>query len=273
MKLADLVGKPAEMLVKAAPKQLSVITNVALRNCMGWAADTIPVTAGQESFSVALAGSAWSGVFHQMAAGMAGAVGGVFGFAGLAVELPVTTGIMLRSIASIAAEFGEDLSDPKVLLECLAVFAYGGPSSSDDEMNSSFLTMRVAMATLIKNAAVFIGGKGPAAIAAAVAAGGAAPPLVKLIATVAARFEVAVTEKFVAQSLPIIGAVSGAGINAAFAGYFNSVARYHFGIKQMEERFGESTVKAAYEAERALLPKRVVKLPKTPTQSNENPDS
>src|SRR5262249_13143310 len=41
---------------------------------------------------------------------MLGAVGGAFGFAALAVELPVSTTIMLRAIAAIARQEGEDLA-------------------------------------------------------------------------------------------------------------------------------------------------------------------
>jgi hypothetical protein len=44
---------------------------------------------------------------------LSGAAGGTFGLAALPVELPVSTTIMLRSIAEIARSEGEDLSDPE----------------------------------------------------------------------------------------------------------------------------------------------------------------
>ena len=53
---------------------------------------------------------------------------------------------MFRSTGSIAADFGEDLSDPAVQLQCLAVFSQGGPSPDDDAMESTYLTARVGMA-------------------------------------------------------------------------------------------------------------------------------
>ncbi len=252
MKIAAVVGKPAEFLLKGAPTEVTKYTENALRTCMDWAAGTVANTDGKQGFDAALDASWWSAFYAKFAAGVAGAGGGFFGLPGLAVELPLTTGIMLRSIASIGAEFGADLSDPVVRLQCLAIFSYGGPSAGDDAMESSFFTMKAAMAKLIKDAAKFVAGKAPAAIAAAMA-DGAAGVLAKLIAQIAAKFEIAVTEKFVAQSLPVIGAVSGAAINASFAGYFNSVARYQFGIWKLEQRLGEEAVESLYKAELALL--------------------
>ena len=46
----------------------------------------------------------------------------------LPIELPVSTIIMLRSIADIARSEGEDLSDPESALSCVQVFALGGRS-------------------------------------------------------------------------------------------------------------------------------------------------
>ena len=183
---------------------------------------------------------------------MAGAVGGVFGLPGLAIELPITTGIMLRSIGSVAQELGADLNDTAIRLECLSIFSYGGPAPGDDAMESSFYAARAAMANLIAHAAASVAGKAPAAIAAGVA-DGSATALVTLLAQIAAKFEVAVSEKFIAQSLPLIGAVTGASINAAFCGYFNSVAGYLFKIKRLEERYGEAKVRVAYDAERKAI--------------------
>lgn len=252
MKIAAVVGKPAEYLLNAAPTEVAEFTGHALRTSMDWVAETVPITDNKQAFDAASDAAWWAGFYSQLAAGVSGGTGGVFGLPGLAIELPLTTGIMLRSIASIAAEFGADLSDPGVRLECLAIFSFGGPRKEDDAMESSFFTTKAAMAVLIKEAAKFVAGKAPGAIAAAVA-DGSAVALVRLIARIAAQFEIAVTEKFIAQSLPVIGAVSGASINAAFAGYFNSVARYHFGIWKLQQQIGEEAVKALYNAEWALL--------------------
>jgi EcsC protein family len=65
-----------------------------------------------------------------------GAAGGAFGLPTLPIELPVSTIIMLRSIADIARNEGEDLSDPETALSCLEVFALGGRAKSDDASES-----------------------------------------------------------------------------------------------------------------------------------------
>ena len=61
-----------------------------------------------------------------MLVGTSGGIGGVFGLAALPIELPVSTAIMLRSIADIARSEGHDISQVKTKLECLEVFALGG---------------------------------------------------------------------------------------------------------------------------------------------------
>ena len=58
--------------------------------------------------------------------------------------------------------------------------------------------------------------------------------VVRLVAQLASRFGVAVTEKAAAQAVPIVGAVGGAAINAAFADHFQNVARGHFIIRRLE---------------------------------------
>ncbi|MCZ6284545.1 EcsC family protein, partial [Escherichia coli] len=69
-------------------------------------------------------------------AALSGAIGGAFGFSALAIELPVSTTIMLRSIADIARSEGFDLDRIDTKLECLAVFSFGGPSEDDDAVNT-----------------------------------------------------------------------------------------------------------------------------------------
>lgn len=268
IQIAATVGKPVEYLLAKAPKEVKDYTAHALKSCMDIAASTVPINATAGTTIAANDTAGWNAYFHQLATVVTGAVGGFFGLPGLALELPITTGIMFRSIAAIAAEFGFDAQDSGIRFECLSVFSYGGPNRSDDAMESSFYSAKAAMATFVKNAAAFVAGKPPGAIAAAFA-NGTADPLVKLIARVAAEFEVAVSEKFVAQCLPLIGAATGASINAAFTGYFNSVARYHFGLKKMESIYGEAMVRGIYETELRKLPNSRNKLPKSPPPPND----
>jgi hypothetical protein len=65
---------------------------------------------------------------HKGLVAATGAGGGAFGLLTLAVELPISTTIMLRSIADVARSQGEDLASIPGKLACLEVFALGaGP--------------------------------------------------------------------------------------------------------------------------------------------------
>ncbi|MCE9555951.1 MAG: EcsC family protein, partial [Planctomycetes bacterium] len=56
------------------------------------------------------------------------------------------------------------------------------------------------------------------------------------------------TEKMIAQAIPILGAATGAAINVAFMGHFNRVARFHFGLRQLERQHGVEVIQNAYRA-------------------------
>jgi hypothetical protein len=71
--------------------------------------------------------------------------------------------------------------------------------------------------------------------------------LVRLIAQVASRFGVVVTQKAAAQTIPVIGALGGAAVNYAFIDHFQSVARGHFTVRRLERKYGKGIVFNAYE--------------------------
>jgi hypothetical protein len=50
-----------------------------------------------------------------------------------------------------------------------------------------------------------------------------------------------------AQTLPLVGAFGGASINVLFTAHFNAVARYHFGLRYLERRWGEEAVRVIYQ--------------------------
>jgi hypothetical protein len=74
----------------------------------------------------------------------------------------------------------------------------------------------------------------------------AAPALARLISQVGARFGVSVSQKLAAQTMPIIGAVGGAAVNAAFAGHFQTMARGHFIVRRLERAHGVDAVRFEY---------------------------
>jgi EcsC protein family len=67
--------------------------------------------------------------------------------------------------------------------------------------------------------------------------------LVRLIAQIASRFGVVVTQKLAAQAVPLVGALGGAAVNYAFIDHFQEVAV----VRRLERRYGKDAVRAAYD--------------------------
>ena len=178
-------------------------------------------------------------VFHRAMAAASGAAGGAFGLVSLPLELPVSTTVMLRSIADIARAEGEDLSDPDVALACLEVFALGGRSAGADLMDGGYFAVRALLAKSVSEAATYIAQKG--------VVDEAAPALVRLMSQIAGRFGVVVSQKLAAQATPVIGALGGAAINLAFTEHFQSLAKGHFTVRRLERAYSPELVKHEYE--------------------------
>jgi len=176
---------------------------------------------------------------HQAAAAASGAIGGAFGLGALAVELPISTTILLRSIAEIAREEGEDLSRPEASLACFEVFALGGSRKEDAAIEGGYLAVRTALARSVSDSARFIAQQGLVSETA--------PVVARLISQVAARFGVTVSQKLAAQAVPILGAVGGAAVNLAFMEHFQIIARGHFIVRRLERAYGPDAVRFEYE--------------------------
>lgn len=167
-----------------------------------------------------------------------GLLGGAFGAPAFAVDLTIATKLMMRSIMDIARSEGEDLHVLDSQLACLQVFALGGKSQHDDSLDTGYYATRIAVGSTVKG--------GTKALESLLRS--SANPLIQLIANVAARFSVQVSEKFVAQTIPILGAAGGATINLAFIHHFQKMAQAHFAIRRLERTYGEQVVKSAYES-------------------------
>lgn len=260
LRTADLVGKPVEALVGALPggarQLITKATSDALRRGLDWAIWSLADSATKSSVDSGNRAARFLRRHgHTALSAVTGAGGGFFGVAGLPVELPATTMVMLRSIAKVAAEEGADLNDPSTRMECLAVLSFGSKPLA--EMESSYFTTRLAMAVTVRQAAAFVAAHSAREVSDALLRG-TAPALLKLMTIVAARFQVAVTEKVAAQAIPVVGAALGALTNAAFTDHFNRVAHFHFGIVKLERLHGAAAVQAAYEE--ALKSKHVTRV-------------
>jgi hypothetical protein len=231
-RLADIARKPIELFGRALPETASKAVAAATTKALNAALAVALRTIRNEP-------KAASGLLHKALVGTSGALGGSFGLAGLPIELPISTIIMLRSIGDVARSEGEDLTDPETALNCLQVFALGGLKGEMDAAQSGYFAVRGLLAKSVAEAARFIAERG------VIAEG--APVLVRFVAQIAARFGVVVTQKLAAQAVPFIGALGGAGVNYVFIDHFQEVARAHFVVRRLERRYGEETVRAAYD--------------------------
>lgn len=228
----SLVGSPLEKGIERLPanwkEKIGDATRAALTRSLQVATRTMDLRE-TESFPR----------LHKLAAGASGALGGAFGLAALAVELPVSTTIMLRAIADIARANGEDLSREDVRLECLNVFALGGVATSDDGAESGYFVVRAALSRAVGDAA--------AHIAKAGVAQQGAPALARLVGMIGSRFKVQVSQKAAAQAIPVLGAAGGAAINIAFTNHFQNIAGAHFGVRRLERRYGPEIIRSAWD--------------------------
>ncbi len=162
-----------------------------------------------------------------------------FGLAGLPFELPLSTTIMLRSIADIARSEGERLRTRTANWPALRCLRSAGRSKSDDASESAYFLMRGALAKSVTEAAGYITERG------LVEEG--APALVRFVTQLAARFGVSVSEKVAAQAVPVIGAAGGMAINLMFIAHFQDMARGHFIVRRLERTYGAQLVRTQYE--------------------------
>ncbi len=241
IRMASLLGRPAEKLLNALPEKHQRIvhraTEAALRKGFQLVLTSLRPRPS-EDMAKALQKSKFTSRIHTAAAFGSGAVGGFVGWLSLPVELPLTTGLILRSIAATAAEFGFDLSKPEIQLECLYILSLGSAKTDqDDAIESAYWTSRIAFNQFIKEAAPLLSGQTVAQLLRRIDQG-SLPILARLLSRIGIRFEAAVSQKAMAELLPVIGAAGGGLINAAFADFFSQTARYHFGLRALENKYG-----------------------------------
>ncbi|VDC31745.1 EcsC family protein [Pseudogemmobacter humi] len=157
-----------------------------------------------------------SGERGTMAAAMtAGLAGGAAGLPGSIAELPFTITVLLHAIRREATKAGFDPDDPWIMAEALRTLSSGSPIAADDGIDTTFLSARIALT---------------------------GPALQRLIATVAPKLAAALGQKLAAQAVPVLGAVSGAALNAAFLRYYREMAAIRFGLLRLAETHGAAAV-------------------------------
>ncbi len=231
--ISHVIGMPIEKAMSALPGHWSNIVSRITKKALEKALDAA-------LFSLKKKSTKPKNKIHKLFVGMSGAIGGSFGIAALAVELPVSATIMLRSIADIARSYGEDLDELDSKMACLTVFALsgGGSTKSSESADTSYYAVRSFLTKALGDTANHIAVHGFSKESA--------PVLVKLINAVSVRFSVPVSGKLAAQSLPVVGAVSGASVNFLFIQHYQKMAKAHFFIRSLERKYGESMVEEYY---------------------------
>jgi hypothetical protein len=175
-------------------------------------------------------------------AGLSGGIGGALGGPGVLIELPVITLLILRQIADIARHCGEDLTTTQARIACLEVFALGARGGAAD---AGYFATRTELARLAENATHFVVDRGVS---------GVYPPLLgRMAAELIGRFGASLSERTLAGSLPLIGAVAGGAMNALFMRQFQNLAKAHFTVRRLERRYGKETIQLRYAQIRAGL--------------------
>ena len=232
-RFAAILGSPIEKGMKLLPAPVQKTVHKATEAALMKALDVAVFTLGDKPRFTGRR-------FHTAAAAATGAAGGFFGAAALTIELPISTGLILRSIADIAASEGEDPRHLDTRLACMSVFALGSSKDArDNAAESSYFAARIALAKAVTEASRHFAQKG-------VAKAGT-PALVRLVALISSRFGIVVSEKAAAQAIPILGAAGGALINTIFIGHYQDMARGHFIVRRLEKIHGEEPVRIAYE--------------------------
>jgi EcsC family protein len=230
-KLADYAGAPVNrilgMLPKTLNRQVSGMVRDAVMKGLDVAVDTLeenPPPSPATKFSSFLAG-------------VAGGISGVFGFGALAIELPLTTTVMLRSIAEIARHEGEDLSTLEARLACLEVFAYGA-KRNDDTIDVGYYAARTLISKYTGDVAALFLERGAIDVSA--------PVVSNLVTEIVSRFGIVVSDKVAAGAIPIIGALSGATVNVIFMDHFQKIAKGHFTLRRLERTYGAAHIREHY---------------------------
>ncbi|HDX7867456.1 TPA: EcsC family protein [Escherichia coli] len=253
-KMTQMVGKPIDYLMSKLPKGAEAQIYSLVEKALHKAADAALWSLNNEPNREA------STKTNKFFAAVSGAVGGTFGFSALAIELPLSTTIMLRSVADIARSEGFDLDKVETKQACLEVFALGGPSENDnavdtayendDAVDTAYYATRSftaeAMQILSKELSEIATKKVSVNAAMNLTPTQTGKWLATLIEKVATRFGIVITEKTAAQVVPVIGAFAGATLNIMFTDYYQDMARGHFIIKRLEKKYGSEFIKSEY---------------------------
>ena len=217
VRVADMLGGLFGSAVSAGWRGLKVPASITHQ------LQSIAEVALKRAFDLAIVGRAqtrWAAdpATARTLAIATGAIGGFIGIAGFLPDATATTLLIMRNIAAIAAEEGEDLDQEDARAACLQVFALGSPGFGDESAGETgYWSARMVMH---------------------------GRPMSLLLSEVAATYGVRLGQKLTSAIVPVIGAASGALVNSTFLDHYRSVARVHFTIRRLERSYGSAEVRA-----------------------------
>lgn len=233
IRAATLLGDAAEKIVRCCPRRIqqSVEDSCVVGLEKSW------------EFSMTTMGSRKeppkTEQQHRRYVIVSGALGGA-GIVTLFAELPVTTVIMMRAVADVARNEGEDFGCFGTKVACLQAFALGGGIVDPHTGATGYYASRGLLEKPLGESTRYIAKKG--------AVGIGAPFAVQLLAKIGIRYQAWLSAKAAAGVIPLAGACMGAAVNVVYINYVHEKARGHFIIRRLERKYGAEVVRAQYEA-------------------------
>jgi hypothetical protein len=240
-RLADYAGQPVDAVTRLLPGRVSHVLRFAIKTTIY---KCLQVAIASLDKDVEQRPTEWG---PKVMTGVTGCVGGFFGLVALPLELPLTTTLMLRSIANIARAEGEDMDGLEAKLACLEVFALGGAGSSN-KADVDYFAVRALLAKLSGEVTAYVLDRG--------AINASSPIVARLVGEIAGRFGLVLSERVAAGAVPVIGAVGGAAVNMIFMDYFQRIAKGHFTVRRLERIYGTAVVQSLYREKLAASTKR-----------------
>jgi hypothetical protein len=235
-RIAQATGTPSDIAIKYLPKpvnqRLREIIKKAIIGCLN-----VAVNSFEDDDADLGPPPEWMG---KVLTGISGGIGGFFGAPALMFELPLTTTLMLRSIAEIARSEGEDIQSLETRLACLEVFALGSGRGERGELHLEYYAVRSVLNRLTQDLSRYMMDRGALNVSS--------PVVVRLVGEITSRFGVAVSNRVATSIVPVIGALGGAAVNVIFTDHFQRVAHGHFVVRRLEREHGADVINAHYAA-------------------------
>ncbi|CAI3936977.1 MULTISPECIES: EcsC family protein [Commensalibacter] len=222
LRLADIMGGAVGHAVKLGGRSLGISANFQQK------IQNLANSAVQRAFDVAVVGmdkgnnrpvkslqyKKIRNTAVQAVVVTSGAVGGFTGLVGMLPDISFTTLALMREIAAIAQEEGEDLSTEEAKRACLEVFAlrsFGNAGRGNEENELGFFSARLMLR---------------------------GRPMVMLMADISYQYGLSLSQKLSLQMMPVVSALCGASLNAAFLAHYRALARVHFVARRLEREHG-----------------------------------